>query len=63
MNKMKMKDKKAMARDLLMEQIACVCYGDKYEHYLEEVGDGAQEILYKEANRVAKFLGQKEAWF
>lgn len=61
--KITIKEKKAMARDLLMEQVACACYGNRYEQYLEEVGDDAQEILYKEANRIAKLFGEKQAWF
>lgn len=62
---MKKKEIRANAGQLILEQIACVCYGNRYEEFLEQSGDAetAQQILKEQCDRVARALGEKEAWF
>lgn len=56
---------RAEARQLILEQIAAVCYGNDYEKYIENAGDEkiAWEILKEQCDRVAHMFGEKEAWF
>lgn len=55
----------AEARELIMEQIACIGYGDRFEEYAAVCGDEATawEVLKGQCNRIARMLGEKEAWF
>lgn len=62
---MKKKEKKQLAQDLIMEQIACIGYGERYEEFKAKIGDDeeAEAILKEQMNRVAKMFGFEEAWF
>lgn len=57
------KEKKQKAQDLIMDQIAIIGYGERFEEYMQEVGPEGQEILFEQMNRVAKIFGFKGAWF
>lgn len=59
------KEIRANARALILEQIACVCYGNRYEEFLElsEDAETARKILKEQCDRVARAFGEKEAWF
>ena len=54
-------DKKA--QDLIMDQIAIIGYGERYEEYKKQVGEDADAVLQAQMDRVAKMFGFKEAWF
>ncbi len=58
-------EKKRLAQDLIMEQIAKIGYGSDYENYKDRIGDDeeATKILFEQMERVAKLLGFKGAWF
>lgn len=56
-------EKKKLAQDLIMEQIAIIGYGDRYEEFKKAVGDNADEILKGQMDRVARIMGYKESWF
>lgn len=57
-------DKKALAQELIMNQIAKIGYGGEYEEFLEEIGDDAEatKILHDQMDRVARMFGFKKAW-
>ena len=59
------KEKKYLAQDLLMRQIASVGYGEKYNEFVKKIGSQteADEILMEQMNRVAKIFGYDHAWF
>lgn len=59
------KEIRANARQLILEQVACVCYGNRYEEFLEQAGDAemAQKILKEQCDRIARAFGEEEAWF
>ena len=59
------REMKARAQEMIMEQIACVGYGNRYEEYIAECGDeaAAWEVLKEQCDRVARLFGEKEAWF
>ena len=46
-----------------MEQIAIIGYGERYEEFCRQIGDGADEILKGQMDRVAKIMGYTESWF
>ena len=58
-------EKKKIAQNLIMDQIAKIGYGDDYEEFRTEIGDDeeAVTILKEQMDRVAKMFGFREAWF
>lgn len=56
-------EQKKLAQDLIMDQIAIIGYGDKYEEFKKQVGDDADSILKAQMDRIAKLFGYNEAWF
>lgn len=56
-------EKKQHAQDLIMDQIAIIGYGERYEAYKAIVGDEADEILKSQMDRIAKIFSFKESWF
>ena len=56
-------EQKRLAQDLIMEQIAIIGYGERYEEFCRQIGDGADEILKGQMDRVAKIMGYTESWF
>ena len=65
MAKLTKNEKKKLAQDLIMKQLSIIGYGDKYEEYIDQIGDfeEADEIMLEQMNRVAKIFGYKQAWF
>ncbi len=63
--KKKVKNKKQLAQNLIMEQIAKIGYGSDYEEFLSKFDseEEAQKVLYEQMNRVAKMFGFESAWF
>ena len=57
------KRKKQAAQDLIMDQISIIGYGDRYEKFVKEIGEEADQILFKQMNRDAKLFGYEKAWF
>ena len=59
------REMKAGAQELIMEQIACIGYGDRYEEYVAAFGDeaAAWTALKEQCDRVARLFGEKGAWF
>lgn len=59
------KELKQQARDMLMQQIANIGYGDEYDEFISHCGsiEKANEIMIKEMDRLAKLLGYDSAWF
>jgi len=57
--------KKRLAQDLIMEQIAIIGYGDRYKEFVEQIGSSeeADKILMEQMDRVAKMFGFNSAWF
>ena len=58
-------EKKQLAQDLIMSQLAIIGYGDRYAEFVKEIGsqEEADEILIGQMNRVAKLFGFLKAWF
>ena len=58
-------EKKKLAQDIIMEHLAIIGYGKRYEEYIGAVGDmdEADSIMMEQMNRVAKIMGYKNAWF
>ncbi len=56
-------EQKKLAQDLIMDQIAIIGYGDKYEEFKQKVGEDADEILKGQMDRIAKMFGFNEAWY
>ena len=56
-------EQKKLAQDLIMDQIAIIGYGERYEEYKKQVGEDADAVLQAQMDRVAKMFGFKEAWF
>ena len=58
-------EKKKLAQDIIMEHLATIGYGKRYEEYIDAVGDmdEADSIMMEQMNRVAKIMGYKNAWF
>jgi hypothetical protein len=56
-------EQKKLAQDLIMNQIAIIGYGERYEEFKQQVGDDADAILKAQTDRVAKMFGFDEAWF
>lgn len=56
---------KKAAQDLIMNHIATIGYGSRYEEFVEKVGDmeEANAILMNQMDRVAKLMGYDSAWF
>ena len=56
---------KRMAQDLIMEQIAIIGYGDRYEEFSSHFDsqEEADACVKAQMDRVAKVMGYKEAWF
>ena len=65
MEKWTKKKLKQQAREMLMQQIANIAYGDKYDEFISYCGsiEKADEIMIKEMDRLAKQLGYESAWF
>lgn len=59
------KELKLEAQDLIMEQIAIIGYGDRYEAFAENFDSEEEASLFlkTQMDRVAKLFGYKEAWF
>ena len=56
-------EQKKLAQDLIMDQIAIIGYGDRYEEFKQKVGEDADEILKGQMDRIAKMFGFNEAWY
>ena len=58
-------DKKKLAQDLIMRQIAIIGYGDRYNDFVDVCGSQteADEIMMEQMNRIAKMFGYEGAWF
>lgn len=58
-------DKKKLAQDLIMRQIAIIGYGDKYNDFVDIVGnqEEADAIMLEQMDRIAKMFGYEGAWF
>ena len=55
---------KRRAQDLIMEQLACIGYGDRYEQFCNDLGqEEADRVMKAQMDRVAKLMGYEEAWF
>lgn len=63
--KLSKKEKKMLAQDLIMRQLAIIGYGDAYQNFINKVGSEAEadEIMMSQMNRVAKIMGYDRAWF
>lgn len=62
---MKKAEKKQLAQDLIMSQLAIIGYDDRYAEFVKEIGSQteADEILIGQMHRVAKLFGFSKAWF
>lgn len=58
-------EKKKLAQDIIMKQLAIIGYGDRYEEFVNQVGsqEEADEIVLEQMNRIAKMFGYESAWF
>ncbi len=58
-------EKKKLAQDIIMKQLAIIGYGDRYEEFVNQVGnqEEADEIMLEQMNRIAKMFGYEGAWF
>ena len=63
--KMTKTEKKQLAQDLIMRQIAIIGYGDAYAEYVKQIGSEseADKIMMSQMNRIAKIFGYEHAWF
>lgn len=59
------KEKKQKAQELIMDQIAIIGYGDRYNEFVKQIGsqEEADKLLMDQMDRVAKLFGFNGAWF
>jgi hypothetical protein len=57
--------KKLKAQDLILNHLAIIGYGDKFDEFVKEIGDEeeATKVLKKQMDRIAKMFGYSESWF
>ncbi len=70
---MKKAEKKQLAKKLIMDQLAIIGYGERYDEFVRAIDDGtkykedvlaeADEIIMEQMNRIAKLMGYNNAWF